>query len=165
VRAVFAAVVSMLVALVAAAAPAATRTARCGEHTIDGVDVKTFCGPAKAVVRYQGATVQVAGGTCKRSGDSIELEVGTQVRGKTAKSLPVNWFTLTAGTAARAKPARTDGAYTGAIASMQRRGTPVILALGVHGSLAGGRSRGTFAGVGTHDTLLPGGRFSGSFSC
>jgi hypothetical protein len=79
---VVSAVLAGLVGL-SAGAPAATSRATCTPRsvTVKGKPGVVECGPATAVVKFQGKTLRYSGGTCTTAGPAFFLYIGTKVTG------------------------------------------------------------------------------------
>lgn len=148
---------ALLVAGLAAAlvwtAQASSRPAcTAGVRTAGGVTYRSFCGPAHATLHFGGKTYRFTGGDCERTGGSFAINLGT--------------ITLPPG-----KPKyRYFGiaVFTGHDGTFQNQAVSWQLPTGDHNSLfhaklvlAGGRTRGTFAGTTLADRT-PG---SGTFHC
>src|SRR5215208_4248460 len=69
--------------LATAAFAGSQRAAACvpGVKKINGVNARTFCGPAKATVKLNGATVSYKGGQCSKSAGLLAVNIGTVVLG------------------------------------------------------------------------------------
>jgi hypothetical protein len=114
------------------------------------------CGPASAVVRFQGKTFRFRGGTCKIDGASFSLYVGTRVVG--GRSNRLFFVELPRRAATRYAPlSAVIGVQVDYFSYQWQTGTLTLIS---------GAGRGTFNG-----TLMavrskkPSGRFSGAFSC
>jgi hypothetical protein len=53
----------------------------CGVHEINGVNARTFCGPASVTFTLGGEAHELKGGECTSSGDTFAINVGTIVLG------------------------------------------------------------------------------------
>jgi hypothetical protein len=151
--------VAGLVAALTATALAATAFAGSSPHAaaaclpgvkkINGVNARTFCGPAKATVKINGSTVSYKGGECTKSIGLFALNIGTVVLGN-LKNKPEYL-----GVTATAK------------AGVQTRQTVAVVHAGKSKSIIGtvtlkaGLKSGTFSGKVFGSSAV----ISGSFTC
>jgi len=54
----------------------------CGVHEINGVNARTFCGPASVTFTLGGDAHELKGGECTSSGDTFAINIGTIVLGE-----------------------------------------------------------------------------------
>jgi hypothetical protein len=134
---------------VAAGSPQSAAACVPGVKKINGVTARTFCGPAKAIVKMNGTTISYSGGNCSKSLGLFAVNIGTVVLG-TLRNKP-EYLGVTAG--ARA------GVQT-------RQGVSVVHAGRSHAiigtvTIKAGLKAGTFAGkvFGSSRTI------SGLFTC
>jgi hypothetical protein len=128
-----------------------TAAAACvpGVKKINGVNARTFCGPAKATVRMNGQTVPYKGGACSKSVGLFTINVGTIVLGN-LKNKP-EYFGITVD--AKAGTQTNEGvSVTHAGKSLAIMGTVTLKA---------GLKAGTFSGK----VFGSPARISGSFTC
>jgi hypothetical protein len=149
-RAIFGLVVAALAAAAFGTASAkSAATCVAGVKKINGVSARTFCGPAKATVKLNGATVSYKGGQCSKSAGLLAVNIGTVVLGN-LKNKPEYL-----GVAANAK------------AGVQDRQTIAIVHAGKSKSMIGtvtlkpGLRAGTFSGKVFGSSAV----ISGSFTC
>jgi hypothetical protein len=151
--------VAVLVAAASATALAATAfasgsprsAATCvpGVKKINGVNARTFCGPAKATVKVNGSTISYKGGECSKSVGLFAVNIGTVVLGN-LKNKPEYL-----GVTATAK------------AGVQTRQTVAVVHAGKSKSIIGtvtlkpGLKGGTFSGKAFGSSAV----ISGSFTC
>jgi hypothetical protein len=159
-------IVLLLAAASVVAVPTAASRTVCphGVISFGGAQARVFCGPAKATLHIGGKTFTFKNGACTRTSKYVSVNIGTVVLGTTTKKKP-DYFGLDVGRipGSKAKPAASDGRYTGGTISIAYGGKSYA----VRGdtakiTLGGNRSRGTLSG-----TLLFGGSgpVTGSFSC
>jgi hypothetical protein len=119
-------------------------------RTVSGVTYRTFCGPARAVVRLGGRTLVFRGGSCDRGAFTINIGTITLPPGKPK----YRYFGITVFT-------NRDGVFEDQAVTWQlpngRRNSLFHATV----KLAGGRTRGTFTG----STLVGNVKGSGSFHC
>jgi hypothetical protein len=156
-----------LVALVAFAAPQAGARGTCtpGVKTVNGVTMRTFCGPAKATVHYGAKTFTFAQGRCDKTKDYVAVNIGTVVLGQTSKPKP-EYFGLVVGKlplGGGGTPAAKDGTYTNGTLVFDHGGKAYLVnGTTLRITLKGGRTRGTFSGSGLG---APAPKITGTFSC
>ena len=133
----------------AASSPHARAACVPGVKKIGGVNARTFCGPAKATVKINGATVSYKGGACSKSIGLFTVNIGTVVLGN-LKNKPEYL-----GVTATAKP------------GVQTRQTVSVVHAGKGKSIIGtvtlkaGLKSGTFSGKVFGSSAA----ISGSFTC
>jgi hypothetical protein len=133
----------------ASGAGAAAAACRAGIHSVGGVKVRTYCGPASARVRQGGRLVTFQGGACKRVATVFTVSVGTVTFSRRRQ---FRYF--------RATFAGRGATFKNPIVAWQFGGRRYVLARGML-RFSGDRRRGTFSG-----RLARTGRFvSGSFRC
>jgi hypothetical protein len=120
-----------------------------GVKKINGVNARTFCGPAKATVKINGTTVSYRGGECSKSIGLFSLNIGTVVLGN-LKNKP-EYLGLTA-TAKPGAQTRQTVAVVHAGKSKSTIGTVTLKA---------GLKSGTFSGKVFGSSAV----ISGSFTC
>jgi hypothetical protein len=148
-----------------AAGSASAQPASCtpGVKTVAGLNVRVFCGPAKATVHYGSKVFAFTQGECDKTAANFAVNIGTVVLGTTKKPKP-NYFGLVVGAAAGSKPARRDGSYVGGVLALDYGGKGYLIqGTTLKVTLSGNRSRGTFNG----NTFLtsPTVKVTGTFSC
>ncbi len=137
------------------AAPSAARleaAAKCksGVTVVNRVRVRTFCGPAKAVVKAGGRTWRFAGGRCIKSQAGLQVGVGRYSLNTSNPSFRGFWLS---------SPKAKDGVSRLNVIDWQVPGAAYSFTTSTL-RVAGKVTRGTFTGrVGGL------GRGSGSFSC
>jgi hypothetical protein len=160
-RQTVAVVAGALVAALAVSGGAGAKSGcTAGLSTFAGAQARTFCGPARATLRYGGRTVHFSGGSCTSTSQYVTLNIGTIVVGRTSKKHP-EYLGLDVGRlpGMTGKPAAADGQYTDVVLSFVHAGASGSMLSG-RVTLSGHRTKGTLAG-----SLLTGGAVSGSFSC
>jgi hypothetical protein len=151
--------VAGLIAALTATALAATAFASSSPHAaaaclpgmkkINGVNARTFCGPAKATVKINGSTVSYKGGECSKSIGLFAVNIGTVVLGN-LKNKP-----------------EYLGVTAAAKAGVQTRQTVAVVHAGKSKSIIGtvtlkaGLKSGTFSGKVFGSSAV----ISGSFTC
>jgi len=143
-----------------------TAAPACGDHEIDGVNTRTFCGPASATLTVGGAKTTFTGGTCEKTPEYVSVSIGTVVLGTGAGARGVKnatvYFKLDAGrTPADGKdvPAATkDGVYKGSFIANDHGLATTAPSAQV--TLTDNRSKGQFSGK-----TLDGTDATGTFSC
>jgi hypothetical protein len=132
-------------------ASGAVRHADCveGVKKINGVNARTFCGPARATVRVNGKTITYKGGECGTGLGQFSVNIGTVVLG-TLKNKP-DYF----GVAAVAKPG-THARQTVAVVHAGK----TLASIGTV-TLKRGLRSGTFSGTVFGSSTV----VSGSFTC
>ena len=151
--------VAGLVAVLTATALAATAfasgspraAAACvpGVKKINGINARTFCGPAKATVKINGSAVSYKGGECSKNIGLFSINIGTVVLGN-LKNKP-EYLGVTA-TAKAGAQARQTVAVVHAGKSRSIIGTVTLKA---------GLKSGTFSGKVFGSSAV----ISGSFTC
>ena len=142
-----------------------TGDGKCGVHTEDGVQLRTFCGKASASLTLAGQEHAFSGGECETTGEYVSVNIGTIVLGAGDKATEIKaktaYFGLNLGRTPAddaSKPAADkDGTYTTAVAGNDHG--LELTAFGVKVALTGGRTAGTISG----DSA--GGPVTGRFSC
>jgi hypothetical protein len=81
-------------AVTALGAPGSAAACVPGIKKINGVSARTFCGPAKAMVKINGKAISFSGGECSKSVGLFSVNIGTVVLGE-VKRKP-EYFGLTA---------------------------------------------------------------------
>jgi hypothetical protein len=158
--ALLATVALLTVGAATSAAGAATSACTGGQTTYQGFRARTWCGPATAVVKVGGRTLQYRGGSCTRTPVALELGIGTGiVDAKDPKVLPRNFGISVGRIFGVGKAASRDGVFQ-SVALAYVDGGKRYASLKAEATLAGGRTRGTFTG-----RLLTGQPISGSFRC
>jgi len=135
-----------------------------GVKTVGGVSERTFCGPAKATVRFGPQTFHYSGGACEKTSKYVSVNIGTVVLGQTTKRKP-DYFGLDVGSipGSTAKPAPGDGTYTGVVLALEHGGKAYLASpAGLTATLSGNRSKGTISGTAL---LGASGKVTGTFSC
>lgn len=150
----------MLAALAGATLAGASATAapeQCGPVTAGGVTVRTWCGPAKATIKFAGKSLTIKGGACELvSYQGVRLFTVNTGRYTVPPAKPK--FTSFSAAGSNTKP----GTYKGWLVNFQTSGRQwlfKVLTLKVTITRAGGKA-GTFTG-----TLDRGGVASGSWTC
>lgn len=124
---------------------------------IGGVQVREFCGPARATVMVGGQTFKITGGECEALGDSFVVNIGT-FNGKSLAP-PKDYFGIFLESGDGSTVA--DGAYSGGIALAGNAGaTEFSMAANGTVTLKNGLSAGDFEGA-----VLGSGEISGFFTC
>jgi hypothetical protein len=148
------------------AAPTTTPAVTCGVHDIEGVQVRTFCGNASAMVTAVNGKTSFQSGTCETAADYVSVKIGTAVLGTGGGARGVKnstaYFELNVGrTPTDGKDvaaAGKDGTYTGSfIANDHGLATTVNQA---QVNLSDNRTKGQFSGK-----TLEGNEASGTFTC
>jgi hypothetical protein len=142
--------VTLVLAASAFASPQAASGCVEGLKKINGVNARTFCGPAKATVRVNGRTIVYKNGNCSKSFVGFEVNIGTVVLGNV--KLKPEYF----GLIAKAK-AGTHG--DGSLAVNHAGKDVAILKATI--TLKPGLKAGTFSGKVFGSTA----RITGSFTC
>jgi hypothetical protein len=133
----------------ASSTPKAAAACVPGVKKINGVNARTFCGPAKATVKINGSTVSYKGGECSKSIGLFALNLGTVVLGN-LKNKP-EYLGVTA-TAKAGTQTRQTVAVVHAGKSKSIIGTVTLKA---------GLKSGTFSGKVFGSSAV----ISGSFTC
>jgi hypothetical protein len=147
--------------LPAASAAAAHSRAACteGMSKINGVQVRTFCGPARATVAIGGRGYAFTQGSCTRTADYFSINIGATEIGASNPTKP--YFGIFVGRMPGTSLPRAgrDGVYANAVIGFHSG----AMRASVKGTLklTNGRSKGTFTG----SLILKSGAASGSFSC
>jgi hypothetical protein len=142
--------VTLVLATAAFASPQAASGCVEGIKKINGVNARTFCGPAKATVNLNGRTILYKNGKCSKSFVGFEVNIGTVVLGN-VKQKP-EYFGLVS------KPkAGTNGDGSLAV-NHAGKGVAIIKATI---TLKPGLKGGTFSGKVFGSTS----RVTGSFTC
>jgi hypothetical protein len=154
--------------LTAGALAALTLTAQAGAqqpctriHTVGGVKVRTYCGPARVTLHVRGKTYRISGGYCYRAGTAFALTAGSGLAGPPTPAsftqrVKLPFFSISTLAAPR------DGTYTKTEIQYALPGDRVsfvgTIVPRVSIRIQGGRSRGSFTG---HDGVP----ISGTFHC
>jgi len=139
------------------------RTHACtpGLTTVGGVQKRTFCGSAKAVVKVGGKTFALAQGECTKTSKYLTVNIGSLFIGQTTKPKP-DYLGLDVGQipGSTSPPAGRDGTYTnGVVFSVNYSGKGyAVLAATV--KLQGNRSHGSVSGK-----TLTGQQLTATFHC
>jgi hypothetical protein len=141
---------ALTLAASAFASPQHAASCVAGVKKINGVNARTFCGPAKATVRVGGRTVVYKGGECSKSSFGWSINVGTAVLGSLTRK--PEYF----GLAASAKP----GVQTKVTVAVVHSGKAFAVSAGTL-SLKPGLKSGTFSGEVFGEST----RLTGSFTC
>src|SRR5215216_3015333 len=96
---------TLTLAASAFAAPQNATACVAGVKKINGAPARTFCGPAKAIVRINGQAVSYKGGQCSKGVAGFTINIGTVVLGNLKQKPEYLGITVKA-TAGR----HTDGA-------------------------------------------------------
>ena len=121
-----------------------------GWRTANGIAYLTWCGPARATLHLGGKTYAFSGGRCYRGAGAFAINLGSVTRPPNKRKLLYFGITVFA---------PHDGTF-------RNQGVAWQFSNGGRGSLdatiklAGGRTKGTFAGA-----TLAGVKGSGTFSC
>lgn len=138
----------------------------CGVHEKDGVQTRTFCGPASATLSINNTDITFPAGECVTTADYVSVNIGTIILGTGDKATALKgttaYFGMNVGRAGSddaSKPAADkDGTYTAAFgANDHGRAITVTTASVV---LSANRTRGTMSG-----TTLTKEAVTGRFSC
>ena len=133
-----------------------------GLTTVGGVQKRTFCGSAKAVVKTGGKTFTLAQGDCTKTSKYLTLNIGSLYIGQTTKPKP-DYLGLDVGQipGTTSPPAGRDGTYaSGIVFSVNYGGKAYLIISGATVKLQGNRSRGTVSGK-----TLTGQQLTASFHC
>jgi len=153
--------VSLAAFALAAAPTSARRTAMCPHPgTINGVSVLIDCGPAKATMRFRGASVKYANGLCQRNSSNFTLGFGAVLTGLSSKR-PPDTFQLIAGGGTH--PATHDGVYSATL-QLMRSGHGYVGET-IKLTLTHKRGAGSFTGTVKATTTNATFPVSGSFTC
>ncbi|HVP75399.1 MAG TPA: hypothetical protein VMS63_05195 [Gaiellaceae bacterium] len=146
---------ALLVATLAVAAGSAlagesgTHARACtpGLSSAGGVQKRTFCGPAKAVVKVGGATFALAQGECTKTSKYLTVNIGALYIGQTTKPKP-DYLGLDVGQipGSTSPPAGRDGTYTSGVVFSVNHGGKGYAVLAATVKLQGNRSHGTVSG-------------------
>ena len=155
-----------LALVIAAAASGGLTRQACtpGVKNVGGVTVRTFCGPAKATVKFGSKTLHYSGGSCTKTSKYVAVNIGTVVLGQTTKAKP-DYFGLDVGQVpgSTAKPAPKDGTYTNVVLALVYGGKAYFVSTtGTKVTLSDNRSKGTISGTAGFGAT---GKVTGSFSC
>ena len=139
-------------ALAVTAQAGARETCTAGVRTAGGVTYRTFCGPAKATLRFGGKTYLFTGGSCDSTTSTFTINLGTI-------TLPpgkpkYRYFGITVFTG-------KDGTFTNQAVGWQFPNGKHNALFHAKIKLTGGRKHGIFSGTTLADQK-PG---SGTFSC
>ncbi len=150
-------------ALSLAAAPAPARPSAACPHpgTIDGMSVLIDCGPAKATLKFGGATLALKNGLCQKTSENFTLGFGAVLTGPATKRAP-DTFQLIAGGSGK-KAASHDGTYSASLQFTRAGRSYAGDALKL--TLTHKRAAGTLAGTLTSTTSNKKVAISGSFTC
>jgi hypothetical protein len=152
----------LVLAAVALLAMPGAAAAKCkpGTHKYGTGQARTFCGKASVTITMGAQKTTLKGGNCVRTKGGFTLNIGTILLGVDSPNRP-NYFGITAGKPAFAKPAPKDGTYTGNVVVSfvikHKRGSLVMPTI----TLKSGRSKGSFNGK----VLQGGSAAAGTFSC
>jgi hypothetical protein len=141
---------ALTLAASAFASPQHAASCVAGVKKINGVNARTFCGPAQATVRVGGRTVVYRGGECSKSSFGWSINVGTVVLGNLTRK--PEYF----GIVASAKP----GVQNKVSVAVVHSGKTFAVAAGTL-TLKPGLKAGTFSGKVFGEST----RLSGSFTC
>jgi hypothetical protein len=144
-----------------AAGPSSAADCETKNTTYGGVRARTYCGPARAVVKIGGRTLRYRGGSCMRNRVAVELGIGTLILDSREPNRPLpRSFGISVGRVfGIGQPARHDGSYDSVTLAFVDNGKRYA-SFEATAELSGGRTRGTFTG-----RLLTGKTISGSFRC
>jgi hypothetical protein len=81
-------IVAMVLGTAAAQGGSSAAACTSGPTTYQGARGYVGCGPATALVKLGGRTLRYRGGTCRRTAQALELNIGTTVLEDTSKPLP-----------------------------------------------------------------------------
>ena len=148
------------------ASPSTTPAPTCGDHEIDGVQTRSFCGPASATLSAAGGKTTFAGGECQTTPEYVSVNIGTVVLGTGAGARGVKnttvYFKLDVGrTPADGKDvaaANKDGTYKGSFTANDHGLATTVPQAQV--TLTENRTKGQFSGK-----TLEGNDATGTFSC
>jgi hypothetical protein len=124
-----------------------------GRGTINKTKIYRYCGPAKAIVKVGGKRYPIAGGRCRKLRGTSYFAVDIGATTLERKPPVARFLTIRS-------PKLSDGVTRNASVGVELVGSSYTLGPVVV-TIAGGRTRGTFVG----DSLGPGGRVSGSWTC
>ena len=129
--------------------------------SVGGVSERTFCGPAKASVKFGSESFSFKGGDCVATSAYVSVNIGTVVLGETSKPKP-DYFGIDVGQTpgSTTKPAGKDGTYSVEALALDYGGKG-YLATGVTVVLTGNRTHGKLTGT----AMGGGGNVTGTFSC
>ena len=158
---IIAAAALLTVGATAAAGPSSAAECKAGNKTYGGVRARTYCGPARAVVKIGDRTLRYRGGSCIRNRVAVELGIGTVILDSRDPNRPrPRSFGISVGRIfGVGEPARHDGSHDSVILAYVDGGKRHA-SFEATAELSGGRTRGTFTG-----RLLTGEPISGSFRC
>jgi hypothetical protein len=158
---IIAAAAVMTVGATTAAGPSSAADCKTKNTTYGGVRARTYCGPARAVVKIGDRTLRYRGGSCMRNSVAVELGIGTLILDSRDPNRPrPRSFGISVGRIfGIGQPARHDGSYGSVMLAFVENGKRHA-SLDATAELSGGRTRGTFTG-----RLLTGETISGSFRC
>jgi hypothetical protein len=157
---IIAAAALLTVGATTAAGPSSAADCKTRNTTYDGARARTYCGPARAVVKIGGRTLRYRGGSCMRNRVSVELGIGTLILdSRDPNRLPRSFGISVGRVFGVGEPARDDGSYDSVTLAFVHRGKRYA-SFDATAELSGGRTRGTFTGH-----LLTGETISGSFRC
>ena len=128
-------------------AAAGARTCHSGVFRYGNGHIRTFCGPASAVVHVGGRKLRYTGGQCMRTPGYFTINLGSTPLLVTNRPVP-KYFGLTVGRVpgGSGPPAGHDGSYTPLAVAIDYGGKLHALAPGATMTLARGRTRGTVKG-------------------
>jgi hypothetical protein len=132
----------------------AATSCRPGMTTFAGVSARVFCGPATVTVQDGSTTFTIKGGSCRKTGESLAVNIGEVVLGVVNKPQP-DYFGLAVGSAAA-----KDGTYHSGVVGVVHAGKGYPLRANATTVLKSERSRGSFTA-----SSLRAGTISGSFTC
>src|SRR5438067_2979192 len=131
-------------------------------HTVGGLRMSTYCGPARVTLHVGGKTYLIGGGFCYKTSTALAVAAGSTLAGNPIKNLSVRgkvrlpFFTINTFAAPR------DGTYTRTEIEYALVGDPIspvgTIVPVVSIKVAGNRTHGSFTG---HD----GRTISGTFHC
>ena len=158
---IIAAAALLTVGATVAAGPSSAAECKAGNKTYGGVRARTYCGPARAVVKIGDRTLRYRGGSCIRNRVAVELGIGTLILDSRDPNRPrPRSFGIDVGRIfGVGKPARHDGTYESVFLGFVDHGKSYGAA-DAKVELTGGRTRGSFTG-----RLFTGETISGSFRC
>ena len=140
-----------------------TRARACtpGLTTVGGVQKRTFCGSAKAVVKVGGKTFTLAQGECTKTSKYLTVNIGSLYIGQTTKPKP-DYLGLDVGQipGSTSPPAGRDGTYTSGVVFSVNYGGKGYAVLAATVKLQGNRSHGTVSGK-----TLTGEQLTATFHC
>jgi hypothetical protein len=158
----------------ATAGPAASEACTSGVRTVNGVQARVFCGPARATAFVNGKRYAFANGECELRGKYVAVNIGTVMLGA-GKGPALSYFGLLMGKHPAAPPAEPavakDGTYRGGLVTMTARGLAAGASLygapNLKITLRNNRRAGSFSGTmpGSKLTNRPALKVRGSFTC